>query len=108
MERQQAAASVVQRAEFGRQRLDVGHVRLADRLDLPVNEMKAAVTPCVTCVALERAVLGMDVQLDAPPHVGNRQVNVHRTAACAVQYQGLALDRHASDPQRFGEGDLGV
>ena len=89
-------AGVVQRGELGHQHLHVLHVRLADRLDLPLNKMKAPVTARVACVTLQRTMLRMDVEFDAPLHRRHRQVDMHRSAAGSPQDSRLTLNRHAA------------
>ena len=58
--------------------VDVGHVVLTHRLDLPADRVKLACAPCVTGMALEAAMLRMDVELDPPPDLRHGEIDMHK------------------------------
>ena len=59
-------------------------------------------------VAVERAVLRVDVELDAPTSSRHGEVDPRRKAARRADDADLRLDRDAAPPQRVGEHDLRV
>jgi hypothetical protein len=59
---------------------DVGHVILGDRLDLPLEQMEIAYAASVVRLPFERSMLGMDVELDAPPYGRHGEVDASSAA----------------------------
>ena len=108
MVRQAPASSVIQRRQLGSQSIDVVHVCFADWLDLPIDRVETAISTRVAGVTFERSVLGMDVELDAPPGGGNAKVDVHDNPAGTTHHPCLTLDGHTALAQRLGEDDLGM
>ena len=56
-------------------------------------------------MALDAAVLRVDIELDSPLDLGDSKIDVHG-ASCAVDHSGLPFDRHGPFPQCFGEEHL--
>jgi hypothetical protein len=81
---------------------------LADRLDLPVEAMHLASPLGVGGVSFERAVLGMDVDLDPPSRRRHCEIDADRPSVRRSQHGGLSFDRHAERAQLGGERDLGM
>ena len=72
-----ATAGVIQRRQLVGELREIDEVRLADRLDLPLHEMQAAISARIATVALDAAVLRVDVELDSPLDLGYSKIDVH-------------------------------
>ena len=88
-----AAAGVVQHRQLVGDGADVLHVGFAHRLDLPLDEMQAAIAAGVAAVALDAAVLRMDVKFDAPLDRRYGEVDVNDVPPAHGRL-GLLLDRN--------------
>ena len=105
---QGSASQRIERRQLLGEAIDVAQVVLGDGLDLPAGPVGAAATFGVGRVALHRAVLGMDVQLDTPARVGHGQVEVHRATVRRSDDADLVFDRNTLPTERVSERDLGM
>ena len=108
MGRQCRAATAVEPGELVGEPLDRAAVVLAHGFDLPADEMRLPPSRCVGGVALERSVLGMDVELDPPAGRRDGEIDVDGMPGSRVHESELWLHRHAAPSERIGELDLGV
>ncbi len=71
----------VERNQFVDQTVEVEEVDLGDALDLPADSVALPVTPLVLGRSVEQKMIRVDVDLDAPTHRGNSQVEPHTCTA---------------------------
>jgi hypothetical protein len=102
------ASGAIEIGELIRDPPDVLHVLLGDRLDLPLHEVQVPDATSTARVALERSMLGMDVELDAPADGRHGEVDACRSSIRCAYEHGLILDRDSSRTQRLSEPDFVV
>jgi len=61
-----ASPQLIELGQLVGERMHITHVGFTDGLDLPLGAVQIAIPACIATMALERPVLGVDVELDTP------------------------------------------
>ena len=107
MDAEIAATHPEEPGEVARHGVRTPHVPLADDLELPAGAVGVPAALGVGRVTLHAAVLGVDVELDAPPRAGHTEVDVDASSVGPGD-RHLLLDRDAQPPQGLAEHHLGM
>src|SRR4051794_13511460 len=107
MDAELATAHPVEPGEVAGDGVRSAHVALADHLDLPPCPMSMAAPLGVGGVSIHAAVLGMDVELDAPSSARHAEVDLD-PAPVRSGDRRLFDDRHAEPPEGGAQDHLGV
>ncbi len=78
-----ASPQLIELGQLVGERRHVTHVGCTDGLDLPLGAVQIAIPACIATMALERPVLGVDVELDTPANVRDSEVDASEASTYA-------------------------
>ena len=103
-----ASPQLIELGQLVGERMHITHIGFTDGLDLPLGAVQVAIPACIATMALERPVLGVDVELDTPAATWHGEIDASSAPTIGPDESGLVLDRYATCAQYLGQHDLRV